>query len=74
VREPDQETARKRDGNGEQTPAQRGGRSPQFRDAQRSETVRLRGSTVLEHARVRMMPTAGCTSGRGDAGDRNPKG
>ena len=30
--------------------------------------------TVLEDASIRMMPTAGCTSGLGDAGDRNPKG
>ena len=30
--------------------------------------------TVLEDASRRMTPTAGCTSGLGDAGDRNPKG
>ena len=30
--------------------------------------------TLHEDASGRMRPTAGCTSGLGDAGDRNPKG
>lgn len=72
--EPNQRTALRRFVNGPATPAKRGSRRHRFERRSGLEKCDCAAETLLKDARIRMTPTAGCTSGLGDAGDRNPKG